>query len=196
MRLISSKNYLLSRLIFACSSAHPDADSLPSRLGIASRFRAIRVQLVSVYVVEGAGDHISNQSISSDDHELDASTSRNSTSNLQLEASCGAPDNQSISSATTIAFSASAAGGSSPVVPHRDGGAQAHRQDLLSQPAPLNQHATADDKRRLTDGYINAGEQRHAAVLRPHDEPLGGQVGLAYRQAGPHSYIRPFKREK
>ena len=38
-----------STVLHPCSWAHPNADSVPSRLGIGGRFRAMPVELVSVY---------------------------------------------------------------------------------------------------------------------------------------------------
>ena len=49
MRLLSRGNHLSSILRFPCSWAHPNAYSVPSRLGIGVRFTTMPVQLVSVY---------------------------------------------------------------------------------------------------------------------------------------------------
>jgi hypothetical protein len=46
---LSSGNHLSSRLRLPWSWAHPNADSVPSRSGISGRFRAMPIQLVSVY---------------------------------------------------------------------------------------------------------------------------------------------------
>ena len=49
MRILSTGNHFSSRLRFPCSWAHTNAGSVPSRLGIGSRFRGMPVELVSVY---------------------------------------------------------------------------------------------------------------------------------------------------
>ena len=97
-------------------------------------------------------DHISVQSTSSNEQELDFPTSRGPPSEPQLGAPNEEQGNHSFSSASTAPFpEAATAGGSAPRVPLYDGGAQAPSQDPMAAMLQLLQASVAQQLRTFAD---------------------------------------------
>jgi hypothetical protein len=108
-------------------------------------------------------DHISVQSFSSDEQELDHLTSRGPPSETQLGVTNGEQDNNSFSSTSTVPFpEAAAADGSAPR-------AQAPSQDLMAAMMQLLQASMAQQLKTFADEQATARAQSQAQLTEAID---------------------------